>query len=224
MLTYVQVVPPVHGRLIQQSAASPSWLLILSAISDWFDSSFRSYSSVNCKTVQSFEDLRDVSLSFEVGWQHTSTISLWDPDDFEAAGPPVQSASAAVAALAVSGGVFAFRIDSSFTAKFHFSALTKGLVKMSAACIMLGPWTIRYHLRLNCSDSHDKFTLCVLSEWRNVGDLPFSRMRIVAWLSSMKTPCIDFGAIRLIIPSPSLSFPMKSQSVNASLISDASTL
>ena len=50
-----------------------------------------------------------------------------------------------------------------YVANFHFSAFVNGLVTISAACIIEGPWTNLYHLRLNCSSSRDRLTLWFLS-------------------------------------------------------------
>ena len=217
MLIYVHGVPPVHGRLIHINGfTSPLKELTYSAILIWFSTSLRSNSSVNCSTSQPSDHFRLVWLSLDSGWQQTSTISLLVSD--LAAGPPVLGAAmlggtmASVAdAKAFCGVAFLMGVIArSFTASFHFSALTNGLVRMSAAWSMLGPWTSLYHLLLNCSSNQDRLTRWVLSVCRNVGDFPFSRILMVAWWSSTNTPFIDRGENMEIIHSPSFSRPTNS--------------
>ena len=53
--------------------------------------------------------------------------------------------------------------DMRASANRHFSALVKGLVKMSATCIFDGPYVKSYHPLLYCSDNHDKLIRWVLS-------------------------------------------------------------
>lgn len=90
------------------------------------------------------------------------------------------------------------QIDKSFNAEPHFSELVNGLVNMSAACRTVGPWTNLYHFLPNCSSSHERLTLWVLSICLKAGDLPDSKIRIVAWLSSTNTPSTDLGANKVM--------------------------
>ena len=195
----VHGVPPVQGRLIHaKGVISPSHSLTSFAICFLFSSLFKSLSSVNCRTVQPTAHLRSVSLNLDSEEQQISMINLLASGKAE--GPPVQGARSA--ALEGRLAVLSWGLDSislsviarSLIAFFHFSEFANGLVKTSAAWSWVGPWTNLYHLRLNCSSSQDKLTRCVLSVRRNVGDFPFSRILIVAWLSSMNTPLIECGA------------------------------
>ena len=94
MLTNVQGVPPVQGKLIQiNGKTSPLKELTFLAIVSRFDKSFKSNSSVNCNISHPSDHLRLVWLSLDSGWQQTSTMSLLVSD--VAAGPPVQGIASA---------------------------------------------------------------------------------------------------------------------------------
>ena len=89
-------------------------------------------------------------------------------------------------------------------------------------------WTNKTKLkcfRLNCSDNHDKFSLCVLSVCLNDGDLPLSRILMVAWLSSRKMKMTSRlpGPAMYTLSSPRFSDPIYLKSVKADLISRDST-
>ena len=146
MFMYVHGVPPVHGKLIHiKGTISFSNELTADAMLIWLSTSLRSNCLVNCSTSHSLDHFLFVWLSFDSGWQHTSTISLLASD--LATGPPVLgiaaegcSCTSAGFAKALEGFELGFgEIAKRCVANFHFSAFTNGFVKMSAACRTLDP-------------------------------------------------------------------------------------
>ena len=68
----------------------------------------------------------------------------------------------------------------------HFSALVKGFVKCRLPAFSMDHKSNRTIPSCTVQTPHDKLIRWVLSVWRKVGDFPFSKILMVAWLSSAK--------------------------------------
>ena len=201
--TWDHEVPPVQGRLSHKRTCfdiGKSFTML--ATYDWYSSSSRLCFSVNWITLHPTAACLEASLNLDMGLQQISTSNRLgfrpapgSPElrlDARALGRGVPVvAPAELEELVVLP--FEPTWDMRDRANRHFSALVNGFVKMSATCIFDGPYVKSYHPLLYCSDNHDKLIRWVLSVWRNEGDLPFSKILMVAWLSSTKMPRMLLG-------------------------------
>ena len=201
--TWDHDVPPVQGRLSHNRTSwdtGKSFTMLATYV--WYSLSSRLCFSVNWITLHPTAASLETSLNLDMGLQQISTSkrlgfrpALGSPElrlDAIALGRGVP-----VVACAESEELVCLPLDATWdmrvSANRHFSALVNGFVRMSATCIFDGPYVKSYHPLLYCSDNHDKLIRWVLSVWRKEGDLPFSKILMVAWLSSTKIPRMLLG-------------------------------